>query len=315
MAEIVLTGGAGFIGSNLLRALPATSVAVFDNFSRGNRDALPEHVAVFEGDIRDPVALGSALRGARAVVHLAAYGSVVESVGDPTANFDINAFGTQCVLEACRLQKVERVVFASTGGALIGDAIPPVDEGSLPRPISPYGASKLCGEAYCHAYAKSYGLRTVALRFANIYGPFSAHKKGAITRFMKALMRGEPITIYGEGTATRDYLHVDDLCRGISKALSQDIAPGEVFHIASGVETSVNALAALVSEVAGQPGHPIIRLPSRPGEVGRNFARFDKAAATLGFEPRVSLREGLASTWAWFCENRDAVLSSTESDN
>ena len=135
-------------------------------------------------------------------------------ITDPERNFEVNVQGTLNVLRAAVGAGVRRFIFASTGGALIGDATPPVSEQSLPKPISPYGASKLCGEAYCHAFAKSYGLETVCLRFGNVYGPHSAHKKGAVTVFIKALMTGEPIVIYGDGSASRDYVHVEDSAAG-----------------------------------------------------------------------------------------------------
>jgi UDP-glucose 4-epimerase len=195
---------------------------------------------------------------------------------------------------------VGRVVFSSTGGALIGNAAPPVNEQSLPKPISPYGASKLAAEAYCHAFAKSYGMTTVALRFANVYGPYSGHKKGAITVFLRALHEGRPLTIYGDGTASRDFMYVDDICRGIQLGLSADVRPGTVAHLATGVETSVLELADACRRVVGLPDHPIELLPPRPGEVDRNFATYDYAREILGFTPSVSLDEGLALTWDWY---------------
>jgi UDP-glucose 4-epimerase len=244
------------------------------------------------------------MAGAEAVVHLAASGSVLESVADPLTNFEHNAAGTLMTLEAARAQgKVDRFIFASTGGALIGNAPPPVHEGSLPRPISPYGASKLCGEAYCCAFAAAYGLHTVALRFANIYGPYSAHKRGAVTAFAKALMLDLPIVIYGSGQASRDFLHVDDLCTGIVSALLHDIPKGAALHLASGKETSIAELAKAMSAVAGKPEHPIEFRPERAGEVERNFGDFSLAKRLLGFEPSVPLQRGLQQTWAWFNEH------------
>src|SRR6202035_3306079 len=179
-----------------------------------------------EGDIRDTSALGAALAGIESIIHLAAAGSVVMSVADPVMNFEANVLGTFRVLDAARRAGVERVVLASTGGALIGDATPPVDESSLPKPISPYGASKLAGEGYAHAFAKAYGLRTVALRFANVYGPWSERKRGAMTMFFRAIQAGEPIVIYGDGSASRDYAHVEDISRALELALERDVPGG-----------------------------------------------------------------------------------------
>ena len=311
----MITGGAGFIGRALLGHLSDYRITIFDNFSRGlAQDGLPK-ADIIKGDIRNSDALAKACADTDAVIHLAAFGSVVESMADPTINFEINARGTFNILNACREQGVQRIILASTGGALIGDAEPPVDETSLPKPISPYGASKLCGEAYGSTFAQAFSLPTVALRFANIYGPYSAHKKGVITTFFKAIMRNEPLPIVGDGSSTRDYLYVDDLCRGIKRALGADIAAGEIFHLASGTETSIHELAATICEVAGVPDHTVRFLDKRPGEVERNFATFDKARAQLGFEPRWALRDGLEKTWQWFQANRTFVLSTDESDS
>jgi UDP-glucose 4-epimerase len=303
---VLVTGGAGFVGANLVRHLEAAgrTVRVFDSLVNGRRPYLAGTGAeLVEGDIRDGEAVASAMDGVREVFHLAAAGSVVESVNDPWANFESNVRGTLSVLDAARRTGVERLVFSSTGGALIGDAPPPVSEESVPRPISPYGASKAAAEAYCHAFAKSYGLRTVALRFANVYGPFSGHKKGAVTAFFRALHAGEPLTVFGTGEASRDFMYVDDICAALMLALTADVPGGSVMHVATGVETTVNELAALCAEVAGRPDHPIDRRPARPGEVDRNFARYDLAAKLLGFTPTVDLRAGLVRTWDWYAEH------------
>ena len=303
--RVLVTGGAGFVGATLVRRLAASghAVRVFDNYSTGD----PSHLAgvdaeLVEGDIRDVSALDAALAGIEAVVHLAAAGSVVMSVEDPVPNFDVNVLGTFRVLDAARRAGVERTVQASTGGALIGDATPPVDERSLPRPISPYGASKLAGEGYASAFAKTYGLRTVALRFANVYGPWSARKRGAMTMFFRAIHEGEPIVIYGDGSASRDYTHVEDISNALELALERDVPGGTVLHIASGVETTVRELADLCRAAAGAPAHPVEYRPKRPGEVGRNFASYDLAKQELGYAPSISREDGIRATWQWFAD-------------
>lgn len=315
-SKTIVTGGAGFIGANLVRKLSSTGreVVVFDNLTRGSSTYLPDGMELIQGDILDVPFLEKSFGGAHEVIHLAAYGSVVESVNDPAPNFEINVRGTFNVLDAARRASAEKVIFASTGGALIGNATPPVDEGSLPKPISPYGSSKLCGEAYCHSFAKAYGLHTVCLRFANVYGPYSAHKKGAVTKFAKCLLRDEPIPIFGSGAASRDFLHVEDLCSGIVKALEGPTRPGSVFHIASAREVQILELAKRMAEIAGKAGHPIEHLPERPGEVERNFARYDKARDMLGFVPTFDFEEGLRRSWQWFSDNKDKVLQASESD-
>ncbi|MGD1011895.1 MAG: NAD-dependent epimerase/dehydratase family protein [Acidimicrobiales bacterium] len=303
--RVLVTGGAGFVGATLVRRLVAggREVRVLDNLTTGDTAHLAGvDVCLIEGDIRDAAVVDEALEGIGSIVHLAASGSVVGSVADPRGNFDVNVFGTFQVLDAARRAGVGRVVLASTGGALIGDAVPPVSEQSLPKPISPYGASKLAGEGYAHAFASAYGLRTIALRFANVYGPFSAHKKGAMTTFFRAIEKGEPIIIYGDGRASRDYTHADDICRALELGLEADVPGGTVLHIASGVETTVSELARLCCEVAGVPKHPIEYRPKRPGEVERNFASYEKAREMLGYGPTIALKEGIALTWKWFQE-------------
>jgi UDP-glucose 4-epimerase len=143
----------------------------------------------------------------------------------------------------------------------------------------------------------------VALRFANVYGPFSGHKKGAVTVFFRALAAGEPIVVYGDGSASRDFMYVDDIARALRLALTGDLPGGTVMHVATGVETSVLTLAHACRLLAGRPDHPVEFRPPRPGEVGRNFARYDLAAALTGFAPTVDLRDGLARTWAWYAEH------------
>lgn len=302
---ILVTGGAGFVGATLVRRLVASGsrVRVIDNLSTGDAAHLADVDAeLVKGDIRDASAMDEALDGMGAIIHLAAAGSVIGSVQDPAMNFEVNVLGTFRVLDAARRAGVDRVVLASTGGALIGDATPPVNEQSLPKPISPYGASKLAGEGYAHAFAQTYGIRTVAIRFGNVYGPWCARKRGVINVFFESIHNGVPMTIYGDGSASRDYVHVDDISRALQLALERDVPGGTVLHAASGVETAVKDLAELCRQAAGVPGHPIEYRPRRAGEVGRNFASYDLAHKLLGFEPSVAREVGIPRTWKWFTE-------------
>jgi UDP-glucose 4-epimerase len=299
----MVTGGAGFVGATLVRRLLASGypVRVFDNLSTGD----PAHLAgldaeLVKGDIRDAANLDDALSGMNAIIHLAAAGSVIGSVQEPDMNFDVNVLGTFRVLDAARRAGIERVVQASTGGALIGDATPPVNEQSLPKPISPYGASKLAGEGYAHAFAKTYGVRTVAIRFGNVYGPWCARKRGVINVFFESIHNGVPLVIYGDGSASRDYVHVDDISRALQLGLEKDVLGGTVLHAASGVETPVKDLADLCRQAAGVPDHPIEFRPKRAGEVGRNFASYDLANQLLGYAPSVAREDGIPRTWKWF---------------
>ena len=277
-------------------------VRALDDFSRGSRENLAGvGVEVLEADVRDASAVARALEGVDAVIHLAAFGSVAESVDEPFPNFDVNVRGTLVLLQASAAAGAGKFVFASTGGAIMGNAPPPVDETTLPHPISPYGASKLCGEAYGHAFAGSFGLPVVSLRFANVYGPASDHKKGAVTTFVKRALRREPLVIYGDGKATRDFLYVDDLCEGICAATEADLAD-TVVHLGSGVETSIGDLAELVLELVGVEDLPIRYEERRRGEVERTFAKAERAAKLLNFSPGHSLRDGLRKTVDWFRE-------------
>ena len=277
-------------------------VRALDDFSRGSASYLDRvEVEIVEADVRDESAMARAVEGVDTVVHLAAFGSVVESVQDPVPNFDVNVRGTLAALQAAASAGVGKFVFASTGGAIMGNAEPPVDEGTLPWPISPYGASKLCGEAYCHAFAGSFDLPVVALRFANVYGPISAHKKGVITNFIRLGLRREPLVIYGDGSATRDFLYVEDLCDGICAAVDAPLTD-EVVHLASGEETSIGGLAELILDLTGATDVPVHYEERRRGEVEKTFARPDRAAELLGFAPAHTLAEGLRKTVEWFAE-------------
>jgi UDP-glucose 4-epimerase len=302
---ILITGGAGFVGATLVRRLVTSGyrVRVLDNLTTGD----PAHLdgvdaELVKGDIRDVAAMDDALSGMAGIIHLAAAGSVIGSVQDPVTNFEVNVIGTFRVLDAARRAGVERVVLASTGGALIGDATPPVSERSLPKPISPYGASKLAGEGYAHAFAKTYGVRTVAIRFGNVYGPWCARKRGVLNVFFESIHSGAPLIIYGDGSSSRDYVHVEDISSALQLALEKDVPGGTVLHAASGVETSVTELAGLCRHAAGVPGHPIEYRPKRAGEVGRNFASYDLANRMLGYTPSVPREAGIPRTWQWFQE-------------
>lgn len=302
--SIVVTGGCGFIGANLVRRLMGAGarVRVLDNLSRGCRANLAElEVEVIEGDVRDPEMVARALDAQpEAVIHLAALGSVSESVTGASDNFEVNVRGTFNVLQQCARRNVGQFLFASSGGAVLGAAALPVNEDSPARPISPYGASKLCGEAYCQAFAHSFGLRTIALRFANVYGPHSEHKTGVVTSFIKALLADRALKIYGDGSAARDFLYVGDLCEGVCRALALGLAPGTVLHLATGKETRIEQLAGELRAIAGKPAQAAVYEPRRVGELERNFADFSRAKEFLGFSPQVELRAGLALTWDWF---------------
>ncbi len=312
MKSYLVTGGCGFIGVNLVSRLAerGARVRILDNLSLGKReDVAPLGIDLRVGDIRDMAALKDACQGIDVVVHLAAHTRVVESISHPELNFEINAFGTMNVLRACRDAGVKKVIFASTGGAILGEQVPPVHEGMVPRPVSPYGASKLVGEAYCSAFCGSFGLNTVALRFSNVYGPFSYHKGSVVAQFFRNLMQEEPLVIYGDGQQTRDFLYVDDLVDAVLLADKSE-TPGEVFQIASGRETSLTDLLAAMKKVLPAVKFDVRYEPARAGEILRNYASIEKARQLLGYNPQTALDEGLRDTWSWFVSQNARAASS-----
>lgn len=304
--HVLVTGGCGFIGANLVRFLRERTpwrVRVIDNLQTGDHGHVPEKLAeVVVGNVADGAALEPALEGIDAVIHLASTTGVVPSVDDPVWDFEGNPLPTFRLLDACRRRGINRVVFASSG-ATLGEAPPPVNEEVLPRPLSPYGAGKLVGEAYCQAFAGSYGMQTAALRFSNVYGPFSLRKKGnAVPNFIRRCLSNEPMVIYGDGTQTRDFIYVDDLCDCIHRATTTDGLAGDVFQVAMGVETAIADLAELVQKVTGAESE-IQFEPKRAGEIHRSWADISKARRVLGFNPQVDLEQGIRQTVDWYKQN------------
>ncbi len=300
---VLITGGAGFIGSNLARALAARGdrARILDDLSIGQLAYLAgvPHDLV-RGSLADDAVVREAVDGVDAIVHLAARAGIDDSVRDPLGTFEANVAWSVRLLEAARLAGVRRFVFASSNAAA-GDHEPPSDETDLPHPVSPYGASKLAVEAYGQAYAATYGLAACSLRFSNAYGPHSLHKRSVVAAWLRAALSGKPIQINGDGSQTRDFVYVDDLAAAVMAALAApeaDVA-GELFQAGTGVETTVAQLADAIAAAVG--GTVEIRhAPARVGDVARNVARVDKAAKILGYRAAVPLADGLARTAAWF---------------
>jgi UDP-glucose 4-epimerase len=300
---VLVTGGAGFVGVNLVRALRARGhgVTVLDDMSGGRREFLDGlDIRLVEGDVRDARAVDAAVRGHHAVVHLAAQTGVPGSLADPRHDCEVNVLGTLNVLEAVRRHggaRGPRLVFASSNAPL-GRQIPPAREDKAPLPVSPYGASKLAAEAYCLAYHGSWGVPTVALRFANVYGPYSDHKQSVVARFLAMARDGAALRVDGDGEQTRDFIFVGDLCRAIVLALESDVA-GEVLQVATGVETSIRQLADMVAAVVGRP-MPTVNGQPRAGDVRKNYSDIGKVQRLLGWAPEVDLLDGLRRTWTWW---------------
>lgn len=315
--KIFITGGCGFIGANLVKHLldrGRCQITIYDNLSVGSKSNLERAITdsggndgsvnFVEGDILDKDRLSRAVAGHSAVVHLAAHTRVVESLKNPQECFDINVVGTFNVLEAARTNGSERFVFASSNAA-VGEQPLPINEQMACQPLSPYGAGKLSGEALCSAYFRSYGLRTVSLRFANAYGPYSEHKTSVVARFIRRLRDGKPLEIYGDGEQTRDFVHAHDICQALYLCLTKrqsrdsqttDTSWGSVFQIATGVETRIVDLATTVKKLtkrASNEQSEVIYESSRPGEIRRNCSSISKSMRVLGFSPTVDLEQGI----------------------
>ena len=308
MKRILVTGGAGFVGANLVRKLLSEryNVRVLDNFSSGRLEYLDGlDLEIIEGDILDKRVVATAVSGIDAIIHLAAQTGVPGSLLDPYRDCEVNVMGTLNMLDAARHARVRRFVFASSNAPL-GRQPPPATEDKAPLPISPYGASKLAGEGYCLAFQGSWGLGVVVLRFANLYGPYSAHKNSVVAQFFKDLMVQGRITIDGDGGQTRDFIYVDDLCLAVLFALESDVS-GDVFQIASGIETSIQELASLLQALTGE-GIDVEYGPPRQGDIRKNYSSIAKVRAILKWEPSTDLCDGLVQTHAWFQSNRSALV-------
>ncbi|MDQ2744842.1 MAG: NAD-dependent epimerase/dehydratase family protein [Chloroflexota bacterium] len=308
--QVLVTGGAGFIGNNLVRMLlrRGYDVTVADNLEVGHLESLEGLPIQFvQADVRHATHMREVVAGHDAVVHLAAQTGVPGSVANPRLDCEVNILGTLNVLEACRATGVTRVVFASSNAPL-GRQEPPASEDKAPLPISPYGASKLAGEAYCLAYHGSWGLETVVLRFGNVYGPFSGEKVSVIAKFFKDILGGNPIVVDGDGLQTRDFIYVEDLCHAVLCALESEVA-GEVFQIASGVATSIAELVELIQGVADREVR-VVHGEGRRGDIRRSYSGIEKAHSLLGWQPQTGHLEGLRATWTWFQE-RAQILSDT----
>jgi UDP-glucose 4-epimerase len=318
--KILVTGGAGFIGSHVVDALLAAghSVAVLDDLSSGARENLPADVRLHVCDIVDAAAVAAVFATERpdAVCHQAAQMSVSRSVREPLFDAQVNCIGLINVLDAAVKTGCRRFVFASSGGVLYGDVTSPAPESTPANPVSPYGITKWVGERYLDFYSREHGLMAVALRYSNVYGPRqNPHgEAGVVAIFCRKLLAGEPATINGDGRYVRDYVFGPDVARANVTALTADLPalrPGTLtsLNIGTGVGTDVNALEAMIRRHVGSvlldagrqtelpgPRHG----PARPGDLRSNLVDASLAAAVLGWRPSVLLDEGLRKTAAWF---------------
>lgn len=297
---VLVTGGAGFIGGHTARLLleRGYDVVVLDNLYSGSRGNVPEGAELVVGDVADRDVLGRALRGVDRVVHLAAVVSVDEAREDPWGAVRANVLGTLNVLEQSYRHGVGRVVYASSCAVYGEQEVLPITEEAPLRPTSIYGASKLSGEALVHAYREEKGLPTVALRYFNVYGPGmrGGPYAGVIYKFLTAALRGEPLTIYGDGGQTRDFVYVEDVARANLAALES--GAGGAFNIGTGASVTINELARMVLEATGSRS-PVVHVGPRPGDIRHSRASIARARRLLGWEPLTDLRMGLEKTVEW----------------
>jgi len=290
---VLVTGGAGFVGSHLASSLAAdNTVVVLDDLSAGAKENIPEEATFIRGDVRDREAIDDVLGGIDVVFHQAGLVSVGDSVDRPLRSHSMNVRGTLAVLEAARRNDV-RVVFASSAAVYGDPETTPVAESDPLRPRSPYGIDKLAADHYVRRYNDLYGLETVALRYFNVYGPgqSATDYSGVISAFVSQARAGDPLTVHGDGTQTRDFVHVDDVVRANRLAATTDHV-GEAFNVGTGTAVTIYDLAEAVRE-RFDADSPIVHTDPRPGDVSHSRADLSRARQRLDYEPTASLETGL----------------------
>lgn len=304
MSKILVTGGAGFIGSNLVDALieAGHEVAVIDNLSTGQRENLNAEAKFFEIDITDKQGVDKVFGEFTpdAMFHLAAQASVIVSSENPAKDVEVNVIGTINLLEACEKYKVQKFIFSSTGGAIYGDDAPrPTTEEAEERPISPYGMDKLSAEKYIAFFAKRANMTAVCLRYANVYGPRQNSKgeAGVVAIFTDKMLKGETVSIYGDGSHTRDYVYVGDVVQANLKALAFE--KSETYNIGTGEETSVNQIIEMLKKETDSKSE-ITNTPYKADEQAASSLSAQKAGLELDWIPATPLEEGIKKTVEWF---------------
>lgn len=310
-SKVLVTGGAGFIGSHLVDALVASgcAVTVLDNLSSGNLDNLEpvmDRIDFVQGDIRDLALLQQVCREKEAVFHQAAVVSVTKTVEDPVGSNQVNDVGTLHVLEAARCNDVRKVVLASSSAVYGDDPQLPKTESMPARPLSPYAVQKRTNEHHAMLYHRLYGLDTTCLRYFNVFGPRqdpSSPYSGVISIFMTCAASGKKPTIYGDGRQTRDFVFVQDVVHANLLAAASDQTAGHLFNIGSSVSTEIHALWRAIADMAGCIENPVFAAP-RAGDIVHSLAGIMRARQQLGFAPEISLAQGLRSTYSWYRDKR-----------
>jgi len=304
-SSILVTGGCGFIGSHIVDAFVKRGweVGILDNLSTGTELNLNSgrRVRFHKGDVRDIEAVRKAMDGYKAVSHQAALVSVARSVEDPIVSNAVNVGGTLNVLTAARDSGVERLVYASSSSVYGETETLPKIETMQTSPASPYAVSKLAAENYCRTFASVYGLRTVSLRYFNVYGPRQREGpySGVIPAFVGSVLAGKPPVINGDGSRTRDFTYVQDAVQANVLCIEKNVKPGEVFNVGSASRTSILELARIVARLGGKPGLKPEFRPERKGDVEHSYADIGKISTAVGYKPRYTLQRGLKEVFSW----------------
>ncbi len=306
----LVTGGAGFIGSNMVRMLleKGIKVRVLDNFETGKRENLQEianDIDLVEGDIRDFDTCLKSTKDVEVVYHLAALGSVPRSMKEPQTSHDVNVNGTLNMLRASLENKAKRLVFASSSSVYGKDATLPQHESLPMAPISPYAANKACGEMYLKAYYEAYGLETISLRYFNVFGPRqdpSSQYAAAIPLFVSALLRNEPPTIFDDGEQSRGFTYINNVTEANYLAATCEHAMGQAVNISTADAVTVNTVVASIQKLLGTDVKPNYA-PPRPGDIKHSLADVSLARKIIGYEPKISFEEGIAMAIDWYKEN------------
>lgn len=311
----IITGGCGFIGTNLINRIlkdePASGILIIDNMLYGTNYLDDKSFIIIKRDIggyKDGFAdfyLSNPFGNFDVMIHLAANTGVIPSIENPIKDMESNVQGTLKMLELCRYMGIKKFIYASSG-AVLGEQEPPLHEEMVAKPISPYGVSKLAGENYCRAYSETFGIDTVAFRFSNVYGPYSYHKNSLIAKYIKAILNGyKSFPIYGDGKQTRDFIYVDDLVEAIMLAIKSNVS-NEVFQLCTFKEYSVLDIVEKLNKISKSLLWNELYWnyeAERAGEVKRSFADNSKIGKVLGFKPEWNIDDGLKETFQWFVDH------------
>lgn len=316
--KVLVTGGAGFIGSHVCEKLVAEGfeVVVLDDFNdfydpaikRRNMESVKDRVTLVEGDLRDRALVEGLFEksGFTSVIHLAARAGVRPSIADPRLYFSTNVDGTLNLLEACRQNGVKHFVFASSSSVYgVNPKVPFAESDLIERTISPYAATKLAGEQMCSNYAHLFGMRCICLRFFTVYGP-RQRPDLAIAKFTDAILNGRQIDRYGDGSTARDYTFIDDIVAGVLAAFHYTESSFEIFNLGGSATTTLSELIEIIEDATGKSAD-IRQMPDQPGDVPRTYADVSKSAAILGYRPKIPIREGIRRYVEWWKSNLPAA--------